>query len=125
MEKFEKIGLQIVDFVNQPEQRLNKFICNGGARFIVCGTSGSGKTRAIEVANSSLPLNEQIAESQELLQEKNVLNALKSINDSELEYECSKHIGFNVVSSFLAKDLESQGVKVFWLDNGSSSDHWK
>lgn len=125
MEKFEKTGLQIVDFVNHPEQKRKRLTCAGGTRFIVCGTSGSGKTRAIKVANNLLPLNDQIAESQELLGEKNVLKALKIINDSELKYEHSQHIGFNVINSFLAKDLEAQGVKVFWLDNGSSGDHWK
>lgn len=120
MEKFVEIGQQIVDFLNHPKQQTLRLISAGGTRFIVCGTSGSGKTRAIAEANSLLPFNEQIAESQELLREKDLANALTIINDTELRYEASAHIGFNIIGSALAKKLELQGVKVFWLDYGSS-----
>lgn len=120
MERFLEVSQEIVDFVNHPEQKTLRLINAGGTRFVVCGTSGSGKSRAIEHANSFLPVGEQIAESQELLREKDPLNALIIVNDAELKYEASEHIGFNIIGSALAKNLEIQGVKVFWLDNGSS-----
>lgn len=55
MEVFEEIGQQIFRFVNDPEGRaVRGLIGIPGARFIVCGISGSGKTRAIGFANSLL-----------------------------------------------------------------------
>lgn len=126
MENFKEIGQQIFDFVNSPMEKAKRGLLGiDGTRFIVYGISGSGKTSAIDVANSLLPLDEQIAESQELLRERDVLKALESFDDVELRYECSKHIGFSVITPYLAKDMEARGVKVFWLDNLSSSDHLK
>jgi hypothetical protein len=124
--RIEETGPQIVEFVNHPEKRALRLISPGnGSRFIVCGTSGSGKTRAISLANGLLPTNERIAESQEFLREKDPSRAIQIVNDTELAYEASMHIGFNVINGYLAKALEAKGVKVFWLDSGSFGDHWK
>lgn len=122
MKPFEVIGPQIVDFLNDPILKTIRLIAPStpGARFVVCGTSGSGKTRAICLANSHLPDYEQIAESQDLLSERDSLKALGVVNDPDLEYEASLHIAFNVIYRNLAKELELNGVKVFWLDRGSS-----
>lgn len=122
MNPFEVIGPQIVDFLNDPIMKATRLIHPSapGARFVVCGTSGSGKTRAICVANSHLPEHEQIAESQDLLSERDPLKALAVVNDPDLAYEASLHIAFNVIYRNLAKELELNGVKVFWLDRGSA-----
>lgn len=117
MERFNEIGQQIFDFVNSPMEKVRRGLLGvDGTRFIVYGRSGSGKTSAIDVANSLLPLHEQIAESQELLWERDVLKAIESFDDQNLRYECSKHIGFSVIAQDLAKDMEARGVKVFWLE---------
>ena len=122
MKPFEVIGPRIVAFLNDPIMKTMRLIDPSahGARFVVCGTSGSGKTRAIGLANSHLPEYEQIAESQDLLREKDPLKALGVVNDPDLAYEASLHIAFNVIYRNLAKELELNGVKVFWLDGGST-----
>jgi hypothetical protein len=122
MKSFEVIGPRIVAFLNDPLMKTVRLIDPSarGARFVVCGTSGSGKTRAICLANSHLPEHEQIAESQDLLSERDPLKALGVVNDPDLEYEASLHIAFNVIYQNLAKELEFNGVKVFWLDGGST-----
>ena len=122
MEPFEVISPQIVDFLNDPIMKITRLIHPSapGARFVVCGTSGSGKTRAICLANSHLPEYEQIAESQDLLSGRDPLKALAVVNDPDLAYEASLHIAFNVIYRNLAKVLELNGVKVFWLDRGSA-----
>lgn len=126
MMKFEEIGPQIVDFVNDPLQKMTRLISpSRGTRFVVCGTSGSGKSRTICLANSLLPPSEQIAESQELLRETDPEKAVEILNDAGLEYEASLHIAFNIVNSYLAEALEVKGIKVFWLDSGSTGNHWK
>lgn len=126
MQKFEQIAAQILDFVGDPVQKTKRLISqHGGTRFVVCGTSGSGKSRAVFLANSSLPPAEKIAESHELLRERNATKAIEILEDTELEYEASAHIAFNVVNSYLAKALEVRGFKVFWLDNGCTGAHWK
>lgn len=125
MKKFEEIGPQIVDFVRDPAQ-LNKqlFAPWRGVRFIVCGTSGSGKTRAIGLANTLLADFEQIAESQEIIFERDLVKAIETFKSADLEYEASLHIGFNVIDGNLAEALEKEGVKVFWFDSGSRGNHW-
>lgn len=123
---YEAIGSQIAEFLNTPIEKTKRLISPAsGTRFVVCGTSGSGKTRAIYAANSRLPLSEQIAESQDILRVRDPAEAERILNDPELEYEDSLHIAFNVVSSYLAKALEEEGVKVFWLDGGSTGNHWR
>jgi hypothetical protein len=124
MEKFEEVAVAIVDFL-KPNRSLRLLTPSSpGTRFVLCGTSGSGKTRAISAANSKLPSSERIAESQDLLRERDPLKALDVVNDAELAYEASQHIAFNVVSRPLADALELKGVKVFWLDPGSSGSWW-
>lgn len=124
MEKFEEVAVAIVDFL-KPNRALRLISPSSlGARFVLCGTSGSGKSRAISSANSKLPSSEQIAESQDILRERDPLKALEVVNDAELAYEVSQHIAFNVVSRPLADALELKGVKVFWLDRGSAGSWW-
>jgi len=126
MAGFEEIGTQIADFINHKVQKTKRLISPyRGTRFIVCGTSGSGKTSALCFANSSLPPDEQIAESQELLRERDPIKAIEFLENAELEYETSLHIAFSVISSYLAKALEVEGFKVFWLDSGGTGNHWK
>jgi ABC-type lipoprotein export system ATPase subunit len=119
MDRFEVIGTQIAAFINDPLQKAVRLIVpSQGTRFVVCGTSGSGKTRAIERANELLPPGEQIAESREILGAANVSQAIKTLEDNELAYEASLHIAFAVYNERLGKELEGAGVKVFWLDSG-------
>ncbi len=126
MKKFEEMGPQIADFLSDPREEIIRLISPmRGTRFVICGTSGSGKTQSISVANRLLSSSERIAESQELLWERDAAKAIEILNDPELEYEASLHIAFNVVNSYLAKALELEGVRVFWLDGGSTADHWK
>ena len=94
---------------------MKRLLLPGGTRFVICGVSGSGKSRAIELANDSLPENEQIAESRELTFESSVIKAIETLHDLDLAYEVSMHIGFCVYEPALAKSLEQNGEKVFWL----------
>ena len=126
MKQFEVVGPQIAGFVNDPEQKLKRLIVPWkGTRFVVCGTSGSGITRSIDLANSLLPVSEQVAESREIVLEKDLLKAVEALENAELEYESSLHIAFTVYNSHLAKVLELKGFKVFWLDGGSTGKHWQ
>lgn len=111
MKKSEEMGPQIADFVNESVEKTKRLILPmRGTRFVICGTSGSGKSQSISVANSLLPPSERIAESQEILRERDPAKAIEILNDPELEYQASLHIAFNVVNSYLAKALEVQGV---------------
>ena len=121
MEKFREIGVEIFEFVFAGHEAL---IRRGeGRRFIVCGSSGSGKTRAITFANYLLDEDQQVAESQDLrsMKEPEKAKALNIMYDPDLAYEASRHIGFNLFSRELASALEEQGVQVFWLDSGVPS----
>ena len=118
MNKYEVVGQQIVDFLNDPIQKTTRLLSPVGTRFIVCGTSGSGKTLAIEFANNLLPTDEQIGESQDLALVRCPDRAMEIVADEELAYENSFHIGFNVLSAAMAKSLAARGLKVFWLNDG-------
>ena len=120
MNKYEVVGQQIVDFLNDPIQKTTRLLSPVGTRFIVCGTSGSGKTLAIEFANNLLPTDEQIGESQDLALVRCPDRAMEIFADEELAYENSFHIGFNVLSAAMAKSLAAKGLMVFWLDEGIS-----
>ena len=118
MNKYEVVGQQIVDFLNDPIQKTTRLLSPVGTRFIVCGTSGSGKTLAIEFANNLLPTDEQIGESQNLALVRCPDRAMEIFADEELAFENSFHIGFNVLSAAMAKSLAARGLKVFWLNDG-------
>lgn len=122
MHRFEVIGTEMAAHINDPEQRAWRLICpSRSTRFVVCGTSGSGKTRAIEYANSLLPSDHQIAESREIAREADPVRAKDILEDESLAYEASAHIAFAVYSGQFGKALEREGVKVFWLDDGNTS----
>ncbi len=121
MDKFEEVGRQIVAFLDSPGERAKRLLLPGeGSRFVLCGTSGSGKTSAISFANELLPATEQIAESQELARERCPDRAMVIFNDEELAYEDSRHIGLNVLGASIAMAMEGKGIKVFWVDAGLS-----
>ena len=121
MNQFEIISQQIVEYINDPIQKANRLISPwSGTRFVVCGTSGSGKTRAIDLANELLAADAQIAESRELVSVSNLSNAQQVLENPVLAYEESQHICFAVYSRTLAEALQSEGIKVFWLDSGST-----
>ncbi|RYG34586.1 MAG: hypothetical protein EON93_07835 [Burkholderiales bacterium] len=87
----------------------------GGTRFIVCGPSGSGKSRAIDLANQALPEDEQITESGELRSIVAPEEAAAVVDDRYLAYENSQHIGFSVWRKERGMAFERHGLKVFWL----------
>lgn len=116
--EFKTVALQIVKFINDPSRLARE---EKRTRFIVCGTSGAGKSRSIEEANELLPISEQIAESQELLHVRDPAQANAMVRDPDLEYEESLHIAFNVFNRQIAEALEAKGVKVFWLDKGTTA----
>ena len=119
--QFKRVGGEIAAFVDEPLQQVEQMLVPWrGARFVVCGTSGSGKTRAINYANQLLSENAQIAESLDILQVHDTSSAIEIIRDPGLVYERSLHIAFAACHSDIGKDLESHGIKVFWLDLGSS-----
>jgi energy-coupling factor transporter ATP-binding protein EcfA2 len=123
MSTFDVVGPLMAEFVNDRVQKTWRLISEAkGTRFIVCGASGSGKTRAIDLANGLLPEDEQIAESGEILWQRDAAVAATTIDQVGLAYENSLHIAFSTVDVGLAKTLEAQGFKVFWLGaTGSSS----
>lgn len=115
MEKFERVAGEILAYLNSNECRMLEIITMHGARFILCGTSGSGKTRAVEFANRQLSQSQQIAESNDLLFCKSASDADKIVLDRSLEYQGARHIGFNVVNKELATSMQSEIFRVFWL----------
>lgn len=119
--RFEEVGRQIAAFLNSPEERTKRLLDpEAGSRFVLCGTSGCGKSAAITFANTLRPANEQIVESHELVRERQPDRAIEIFNDAELAYEDSRHIGFNVLSAAVARALEEKGLKVFRVDAGVS-----
>lgn len=99
MNKYEVVGQQIVDFLNDPIQKTTRLLSPVGTRFIVCGTSGSGKTLAIEFANNLLPTDEQIGESQDLALVRCPDRAMEIFADEELAYENSGYMHSEVGKS--------------------------
>jgi signal recognition particle GTPase len=51
MEDFEKIGGDIISYIGDPIRKAEELITQKPARFVLCGISGSGKTRSMEYAN--------------------------------------------------------------------------
>ena len=117
MENFERVANEIVAYVNSSDCRMREIITMHGARFIVCGASGSGKTRAIEFANKQLVQSQQIADSGDLLFCKSVSEADKIVFDKDLDYQGARHIGFSGVRREFAANMQSAFLKVFWLSS--------
>ena len=117
MESFERVSIEILSYIKDKKTRMLNLIMStpGETRFILCGSSGSGKTRAVEETNKKLPEDQQIAESHKMLHVQDPSEALKIFNDNSFYYRNSPHIGFNVFRKELAKELEVQNIKVFWL----------
>lgn len=121
MENFERVAGEMLSYIDDKTRKMMHLLLknpNSGdeAKFILCGISGCGKTRAVEEANKKLPADQQIAESHDMLSIKEPSQALVIFNDRNLRYVDSSHIGFDVVQKDLAKKLEADGIKVFWFD---------
>ncbi|MFK4705907.1 energy-coupling factor transporter ATP-binding protein EcfA2 [Roseateles asaccharophilus] len=112
-----QVAAQIVALVNSAEERTKRLISpvGSGSRFLVYGPSGSGKTWAIDLANKSLPPDQQIAESGELMMVTDPAAALAIVEDPDLAYEHSLHIAFTIWSRERAQRFEAAGLKVVWL----------
>ena len=120
LETITNIARDINAFVDSPSEKVKRLISQGrGTRFVVCGTSGSGKTRAIELANEMRPADEQIAESRSLCSfDIDPEQAIEVVDDVDLAYRDAFHVAFAVYYQDVAKALEERGVKVFWVDRG-------
>jgi len=116
MENFEKVANEILAYINDKKTQTAELLSPISIRFILCGSSGSGKTSAVNLANKDLSEAHEIAESSDILYVKDLSKALDIINDRDLKYQDSKYIGFNVIDKDLAKQLELAGRKVFWFD---------
>ena len=57
MESFERVSIEILSYIKDKKTRMLNLIMStpGETRFILCGSSGSGKTRAVEETNKKLP----------------------------------------------------------------------
>ncbi len=118
MENFERVSGEMLSYIKDKKTRMINLLMSrpGETRFILCGSSGSGKTRAVEEANKKLPEDKQIAESHKMLMVKDPSKAFEIFCDHSFYYSNSPHIGFNVVWKDVAKKLEEDHqIKVFWL----------
>jgi ABC-type glutathione transport system ATPase component len=115
MKNFERVANEILAYLNDGKTEATELLIQTGARFILCGSSGSGKTLAVNLANEQLPKGKKIAESFDMLFVKDLVKAKSIIDDRDLAYQDSKYIGFNVVQKDFARKLELNGEKVFWL----------
>lgn len=121
LETIASIARDINAFVDSPSEKNSRLINpDHVTRFVLCGTSGSGKSFAIESANETRPADEQIAESRGLVTGRDIDldRAVAVINDVELAYEDTLHVAFDVYYQDVAKALEDRGIKVFWVDRG-------
>jgi transcriptional regulator with XRE-family HTH domain len=82
-------------------------------RFVLCGVSGCGKTRAVSIVNDTLPKGAELAEDTDLIFPRNLCKALAIVNKEGLAYQNSKHIAFSVMNEDLASSLENNEIKVF------------
>ena len=127
LDTIASIARDINAFVDSPLEKVKRLISPArGTRFVVCGTSGSGKTRAIELANETRPVVEQIAESRGLCTGRDIdpERAVEAVDDVDLAYEDALHVAFDVYYQDVAKALEDRGVKVFWVDRGIAGRGW-
>jgi hypothetical protein len=120
MENFERVADEIITYINSNECLLREAITMQGTRFILCGTSGSGKTRAIELANKQLPSSRQIAESHDMLFCRSVSDIEEIFDDRDIKYHGARHIGFSVVKRELAVEIHDERIRVFWLNTLAS-----
>lgn len=92
MESYKRVADEMLTYIKDEKVRITYLLLGtpGETRFILCGSSGSGKTRAVTEANKKLPENGQIAESHKMLMVKNPSEALKIFNDNSFYYtRCS------------------------------------
>jgi uridine kinase len=117
MKRFQVIAKEILDYINDEKTKQTEIYDPTKIRFIIFGESGSGKTRAVNLANESLTIPNKVAESQDLLylDQKDLSKALNVISDPDLAYVNSRYIGFNVADKDLADLLEAKEIKVFRL----------
>jgi len=127
LETIASIARGINAFVDSPLEKAKSLINPArGTHLVVCGTSGSGKTRAIELANETRSADEQIAESRGLCTGRDIdpKRAVEVVSDVNLAYEHALHVAFDVYYQDVAKALEDRDVKVFWLDRGIAGGGW-
>jgi DNA polymerase III delta prime subunit len=118
--KHQVVGQEIAKYISTQESQPTGWFHYSGLRMIVAGSSGSGKTLALDCANEILPENAQIAESSialDVVRGDSIKELLDKLQDKELEYDGSPHIAFTLMSSDVAKKLaRASNLPVFYLD---------
>jgi hypothetical protein len=115
----KKIAEEILTYINDGKTQITKLLLPKSIRFVLCGFSSEYRSKAVERANKQLLRQNfpKIIETHYLmLNAKNLSQALKIIRDMDFEPQDSEYIGFIVHNEDLAKQLEINGVKVFWID---------
>ena len=117
---FEQVGKKIADYLLTIEAKPSGWSDYKGFRVIVCGASGSGKTRSINYANDLLPEHAKVAESSialEVIQGKPIETLLASMKDRDLEYEGCSNIAFTMMDRGVAEKLgRLANLPVFCLE---------
>lgn len=78
--------------------------------FVICGTSGCGKTTAIKLANRQLPEDEQIAESSDILFCLDARSAEQIISQDDSRYLGTRYIAYSTVRKTVGQDLAKSAL---------------
>lgn len=116
--RYEETASKIVNLVTSSKQKVLHLI-TGQSVIVICGLSGSGKTSSIELANQSLPEDEQIAESTALLCCQDADAAVRALRaDEKYSYEGAKHVAYSIVRRSVGEELVRQegGPPVIFIE---------
>lgn len=117
---FEEVGKEIANYFSTIEAEPSGWANYSGFRVIVCGSSGSGKTRSIRHANELLPEHGRIAESSmalAVIKGRPIEELLAGVKDRDLEYACCSNIAFTMMDRRVAEKLgRLANLPVFCLE---------
>jgi hypothetical protein len=120
-EKYEAIAKRIIDVLTSCESDVYR-MCDANPIVILCGMSGSGKTRSIEIANERLPKHGQIAECSDILNYKDAEGAMEALPPRYQDapgYPNCKYIVYSLLDTKTGRAVAMNypGVKVIFCEN--------
>lgn len=105
---------EVIELLSNKSRKVRQLL-GCGSFFVICGVSGSGKTTVIKMANLRLPEREKIAESLDILFNKDIDAAIQILNDDNYSYEGAKHVAYSIVRKDMGESLMKRGVSVVFM----------
>jgi len=119
--KLDAISNRIINELTLGESDVYR-MCNATLIVVLCGKSGSGKTRSIEIANDRLPKNRKIAECHDIFDYKDAKAAFEVLParyDDAPKYHDCEYVVYSLLDTETGKAMAANYpiVKVIFCEN--------